>query len=341
MKLTIEEARVLAERSMVAVGHTQEEAQIIADHLIDCELRGVEFGGLARALSIIEHITETTPARRPITITRETSSSASIDGGDQVGYLVANRATSLAIEKARVTGLAVVGARETWYTGMFSYYLEKITKAGFAGIIAGSGPPLVAPYGGTEGRFATNPIAFGFPSASTPIICDIGTSNVMYGEVMLARRLGTSLPQGSAFDSEGNPTEDPAEALNGALAVWGGHKGSGLALVVQLLGMMCGAATAPPGLRDCGFFLLVFDPGLLTCSDDYKRRVAEYANSLRATRPLEPGNPVRVPLQRSAAERAERLAAGTIEIPDQVHEALNMVSAGHGSDPARITERSR
>lgn len=146
--------------------------------------------------------------------------------------------------------------------------------------------------------------------------------------MILARRLGELLPEGSAFDPDGQPTRDPDAALAGAFAVWGGHKGSGLAMVVQLLGMMCGAAAAPPVVRDCGFFLLVVDPGLLSSADDYKQRVAEYANSLRATRPLEPGKPVRVPFERSAHERSKRLAAGTIKVPDQVYEALLRVIGG-------------
>ena len=322
MKLSIQDARALAESCMEAVGHTREEAEIIADHLIDCELRGLQFGGLPRALSIVERIRDTTTPRRPISIERETPSSASIDGGDQVGYLVGRRAMDLAINKAKGTGLAVIGARETWYTGMFSYYLEKITGAGFAGMAAGSAPPRVAPHGGTESRFGTNPIAFGFPSTGTPIIWDIGTSAVMSGEAMLANRLGTLLPEGSAFDPDGDPTRDPDAALKGAFGVWGGHKGSGLALVIQLLGMMCGAAAAPPIVRDCGFFLLVIDPNLLTDAEDYKQRVDECADSLRATRPLEPGKPVRVPFERSIKERSKRLAAGTIEVANPVYRAL-------------------
>lgn len=326
MKLSIQDARALTESCMEAVGHTRGEAEIIADHLIDCELRGLQFGGLPRALSIIERIRDTTTPRRPINIERETPFSASIDGGDQVGYLVGRRAMDLAIDKAKATGLAVVGARETWYTGMFSHYLERVTEAGFAGMAAGSAPPRVAPHGGTESRFGTNPIAFGFPSTGTPIIWDIGTSAVMSGEAMLARRLGALLADGSAFDPDGNRTRDPDAALNGAFGVWGGHKGSGLALVIQLLGMMCGAAAAPPVVSDCGFFLLVIDPGLLTSAEDYKQRVAEYADSLRATRPLEPGRPVRVPFERSVQERSKRLAEGTIEIADPVYRALVQVA---------------
>jgi LDH2 family malate/lactate/ureidoglycolate dehydrogenase len=331
MILSISEASTLVKASMVSAGHTAEEADTIADHLIDCELRGIAYGGLSRALSIIERIQSTTIPKRPITVLRETPVSASIDGGDQVGYLVAKKATDMAIAKAKITGIAVVGAYETWYTGMFSYYLEMITKAGFSGMIAGSGGNIVAPHGGTESRYGTNPIAFGFPSATTPVIWDIGTSNVMLADVLLKMRLGESLPEGQAFNKEGLPTQDPAAALlGGAFTVWGGHKGSGLAMVVQLLGMMCGAAAAPNGLRDCGFYLVVVDPGLLTSAEDYKQRVSDYANSLRATRPLDPGKPVRVPFDRSDAQRAERKASNVIEVADQVYHALVQVSSPQG-----------
>ncbi len=327
MILSIHDARELVQACMVAVGHSSGEAGIITDHLIDCELRGLSFGGLPRALSVIDRLRDTTTPRRPITLLQESPVSASLDGGDQVGYLVAHRATEIAIAKARETGIAVVGASKTWYTGMFSYYLEMVTQAGFAGMIAGSGSQKVAPHGGTEGRFSTNPLAFGFPTTTTPVIWDIGTSNVMLGEVVLKKRLGERLPEGQAFDREGQPTRDPDSALKGAFTVWGGHKGSGLALVVQLLGMMAGQATAPAPLQDCGFFMVVVNPALLGPTDDFQKRAADYADSVRATRPVQAGEPVRVPFDRSIAERAKRLAANAIEVPDLVYDALKKVAA--------------
>ncbi len=318
MIVTIEQARLLAHTAMLAVGHTDEEAETISDHLIDCELRGLSFGGLARAISIVERMRESDRPRQPITVIKETAVSASLDGGDQVGYLVGAKATGMGIAKARSAGLAVIGAKETWYTGMYSYYLEKVAQAGFAGMIGGSAPPRVAPHGGTQGRFGTNPIGFGFPSKGVPVIWDIGTAAAMSGEVMLQRRLGLPLPEGTAFDKDGTPTRDPSEALIGAFSVWGGHKGSGLAMSMQLLGMMCGAASAPPIVRDCGFFLLVIDPELLAPGEDYPARVARYADDLRATRPLDASKPVRVPFERSAAIRDQRRAEGTIDVPDQI-----------------------
>lgn len=325
--LPLSDARTLVTTTMTAIGHTPVEAGIIADHLIDCELRGLPFGGLARALSIAERA-QAKPARpQPIRVVAQTPLSATIDGGDQVGYLVGLRALDLAVEKARAHGMAVVGAHNTWYTGMFSYYLERAAAVGLAGMIAGSGLAVVAPHGGTEGRFGTNPIAFGFPAEPAPVIWDIGTSEVMYGEVMLKDRLGEMLDPGQAYDAEGAPTLDPAAALQGAFGVWGGHRGSGLAMVVQLLGMLSGAAAAPPDLSDCGFFVLLIDPATLTDADDYRRRVTEFATSIRATRPVAGGAPVRVPFDRSVAARVEALRRGTIEVSEPVVAGLRRVAA--------------
>lgn len=328
MKLTIEAARDLVVNVMTAVGHNMLEANEIADHLIDCELRGLSFGGLPRALSVVERIRSSGLSQKQISVVRETPVSAALDGGDKVGYLVANRATDIAIEKARANGLAMVGAKETWYTGMFSYYLERVTAQGFAGLIAGSGLPLVAPHGGSKAHFGTNPIAFGFPTTDGPIIVDIGTAGLMLGEAVLKERLGEALPAGLAFDKDGRPTQDAGEALKGAFAVWGGHKGSGLALTVQLLGMMCGAEAAPVGLRDCGFFVLVMDPGVLTSRDDFRARASDFADTLRSTRPLNPNYPVRVHFDRSRAERSRRLAEGHIEVEESIFVALADIRDG-------------
>jgi LDH2 family malate/lactate/ureidoglycolate dehydrogenase len=326
--LSLPDARALVAAAMTSCGHSAGAAETIADHLLDCELRGLSFGGLARAVSIAERVRGTEAPPQPIRVVAETPVSATLDGGDQVGYLVGMRALELAVEKARAQGIAVVGARNTWYTGMFSYYLERAAAAGLAGMIAGSGPAAAAPHGGTEARFGTNPIAFGFPATPNPVIMDIGTSAVMYGEVMLKARLAEKLAPCQAYDAAGVPTLDPAAALDGAFGVWGGHKGSGLALVVQLLGMMTGAAADPPRISDCGFFVALFDPGVLTDADDYRRRVAAFADSVRATRPVDAHSPVRVPFDRSVTCRDETLRRGTIDVPEAVVAALRQVAGG-------------
>ncbi|GAA4549666.1 Ldh family oxidoreductase [Pseudonocardia xishanensis] len=323
--LTLDEALRVVTDALLAAGYSSEEAVVIADHLMDCELRGLSYAGLARAVSIIERLRASEPPQ-PVRVERETPVSAALDGGDQVGYLVASRAIGIGLEKTGSQGMAVVGARRTWYTGMFSYYLERVVDAGFVGMIAGSGPPVVAPHGGTEARFSTNPIAFGFPTADGPVIWDIGTSSITYAEVTLAGRLGEPLPEGRAFDPAGHPTTDPSAALQGAFAVWGGHKGSGLALVVHLLGMLAGASAAPRGVSDCGFLAVVVDPATLGDAADFRARAAAFADSVRATRPVDGGTAVRVPFDRSAALRAETLRRGSITVTTPVVNTLRRIA---------------
>src|ERR1700746_3519455 len=116
MRLPIEDARVLVVRTMAALGHDGTDAALVADHLIDCELRGLSYGGLARAISIAERIERQGDRRRPIRALRETPVSARLEGGVHIGYFGARRATLVAIEKAAASGIAVVGASDTWYT---------------------------------------------------------------------------------------------------------------------------------------------------------------------------------------------------------------------------------
>ena len=326
-RLTVAEARGLAERTMQAIGHTGEEANLIADHLIDCEMRGLSYGGLPRALSIAERITKSKRRREPIRVEDKTAVSALVHGGDNVGYLVAWKAMQLAIERAKTHGVAIIGANSTWYTGMLSYYAERIAAQDLVSMIASNASPWVAPHGGTEGRFGTNPICYGFPTAKgDPIVWDIGTSTIMHAEIVLANRLGQQLPEGRAFDSAGKPTRDPAAALQGAIVPWGGAKGSGLAIVVQLLGAMCASPPLPRGMHDYGCLFVVMSPGLLMPVEAFKASVTDYAEAVRGTRPVEGGGPVRMPFDRSAADRRRRIAADVVDVPDEILAQLRRIA---------------
>lgn len=325
MKLTIDEARALAFRVMQAVGHSDEDAKIITDHLIDCELRGIGYGGLARALSVAERIRRRPEGRKPISIVKETPTSVLLDGGDQAGYLVGYRATTMGIEKAKANGIAVAGMHNTWYTGMFAYYMEMATKEGLVGMAAGSSDWRVAPAGSNQARFGTNPIAFGFPSKGDPVIIDAGLSSVMISEATLAKRLGRDLADGVAYDDNGQPTTDPAKALEGAFKVWGGHKGSALAVAIQMFGLLCGSSLKPDPLSDCSLFLMFMRPDLLTDEETLREQVSAYGDAVRSAQPIDALNPPRMPFDRSADERRRRLSENAIEVPDHVVQKLETI----------------
>jgi LDH2 family malate/lactate/ureidoglycolate dehydrogenase len=220
-----------------------------------------------------------------------------------------------------------VGANETWYTGMLSYYAEMMAAAGLVSMIASNTSPWVAPHGASEGRFGTNPICFGFPGTADPVIWDVGTSAIIHADVTLHQRLGQELPAGVAFDGRGRATRDPAAALAGAFAAWGGAKGSGLGLVVQLLGTLAGSPPIPPELEDFGFLVLAISPSLFGSEEEFRSQVAQYADAVRAARPVEGGEGARMPFDRSRAERRRRLAEGAIDVAEQVHATLARLAA--------------
>jgi len=326
MEISIDDAHALAVRVMRAYDQSEEYARLTADHLIDCELRDLSYGGLPRLVSITERLDRTGAPDREVEVEHETPVSAKVKGHDNLGYVVAYKAMEIAIEKANQTGIAVVGGDGTWYTGMLSYFAEMAAAEGLVSMIASNASPWVAPAGSVDGRFGTNPICFGFPSEGDPIIWDIGTSAIMHAEVMLAERMGETLDEGMAYDAAGQPTTDPTAALAGAFAVWGGHRGSGLAHVVQLLGIMAGSPAQPPDLAEFGFVIVAMKPDLMGTEDDFRARVAEYADLVRKSRPVPGGAPVRMPFDRSAALRRERRAGGVIQVPDAVLERLESIA---------------
>ena len=325
MRLTIPEAHDLVQLVMTNLSYDRAAAELIADHLIDCELRGLQYGGLARAISIAERIERQGRCRHAIRVLQETPVSVRLDGGGHIGYVVAHRATSIAVEKAEASGLAVAGASDTWYTGMLSYYAEMAATRGLVSVIASNASPWVAPFGATEGRLGTNPICFGFPSADEPIIFDMGTSAIIHAEVTLARRLGQDLPDEVAFDRAGLPTRDTAAALAGAFAVWGGHKGSGLAIAVQLLGILAGSPPIPPELDGFGFLIVAMRPDLMGPVETFRENVTAFADAVRSARRPAGGQPARMPFDRSRQERQRRLVENVIEIPDVLHRQLQLI----------------
>ncbi|EXJ68953.1 uncharacterized protein A1O5_07885 [Cladophialophora psammophila CBS 110553] len=325
IQITITEATELCQNALQKAGYLSEQAAIITDHLVDAELRGHPFAGLARALSIVEFLKSAgVKADQEIEVTRTGPTYAHLDGHDSVGYLVAHQATKLAIEKAKCAGVSVVGANGLWYSGNLAYYAEMATREDLIVLIASNGTPIVAPYGGYEPKFCTNPFCIGFPTnePDKPVIWDIGTSNIMYAQVKLAERLGAPLPEGSAYDSGGKPTTDPLQVLNGALTVWGGYKGSGLAIMVQLLGIAAGSTEPTPFLSDFGFLIMAFDPSILQSLDRVKQDAEKLSNSIRSTKMLPGEGPARMPFERSSELRRRARAKGSFEVSGRVVEQL-------------------
>lgn len=321
MQLSIAEATDLAVRALTRAGMTAHAARLVADHLVDANLCGHEFSSLPRVLAIAEELRKKPPPGE-IRVVREDRCSALIDGGDNVAYVVSITAIDKAVELCRKNGIAVVGANNTWFSGRLAYYVERAARQGFVAMHTTNTTARVAPYGGIDRLLGTNPFAIAFPSEDDPLIIDIGTSSTTWGDVVLARTKGEPLTEGLAVDAQGRPTVDPAAALEGAFLPWGGHRGSGLSLAVQLLGILAGSAPVIDDVSNYGLFFLVIDPDILLPGGQYQSRVSELRRTIAATRPIEGMSKVRVPGDGSLQRRKQGLAAGVVNLDERVYRRI-------------------
>ena len=311
IRMSPADAAEVGKIALQRLGYSDEDAKIITDQLIDNALCGYRFASLPRILAIASDA-KTRKERRPIKIVHETPLSAVIDGGNNVGYVSVYHATQLAIKKAQVSGFASVGVYDSYYSGRNAYFVEMIANAGLVGIHAASAKPRVLPIGGLKPAFGTNPLCFGFPSKNGPVIYDMGTASIMVGEIMLFAHIGQELPEGIAFDADGNPTRDPNAALKGGWVPFGGHKGHGLSFAVQALGLLAGAALSHGKVQDYGFLLFVLDPKLMLPGGEFPDQMAELVDKVKAT-PRRPGvDEIRIPSERAFRERERRRKEGLV-----------------------------
>ncbi len=324
LRLSVSEAQALGEGALRNLGLPSDEAAIVATHLVDASMWGYEFAGLPRILVIAER-PELRRPRTPISIVRETPVSALLDGGNHLGYVAVARGVNVAIEKARKTGVAVIGVRNCWFTGRGAYYLEMLARAGLAAIYTASSTPTVVPLGASRKALGTNPLAIGVPGKVNPFIFDMGTSLVMTGEVMMKAFLGEAFPEVVGINRDGSPTRVARELVDGGVFPFGGHKGYGLSLAIQALGLLAGARMRNGDVSDFAHLFIAFDPELLMPAEQFTSELEELLTGIKAL-PKQPGvSEIRIPSERGFREREIRRRQGIV-VKKRVVERLRQMA---------------
>lgn len=321
MRLTLTEAHELAAATLTRIGVPTDQADVVAAHLVHAASVGHTFAGLPRLAALAEVIKVRGPGGE-ITVLSETPQSAVIDGADVNGYVTSVIGMDKAIEKAEATGVGIVAVRNSWYSGLLSYYVERAAKKGLIGFHAANSTARVAPHGGADRIFGTNPMAFGFPADGDPLIVDFSSAQMAWGDVLYHEKLGRLLPEGIAVDPDGKPTLDPTLALAGAILPWGGPRGLGIGTIVQVLGILAGS---PPIMHEkggWGYFFMAFNPELLMPLGDFKANVSALREAVEASRPAEGNDAVRMPGTGSRNRRKETLARGYIELDDEIYHSI-------------------
>ncbi|MBI2414572.1 Ldh family oxidoreductase [candidate division WWE3 bacterium] len=327
MKIKITQLESLVKKALKKYGYTPKEIKIIKDVLLYAQLRGNNQG-------IVKLIGKGIPRRsegKPPFIVKQTKVSALVDGNCTHAMVVMDFITNLAIKKAKKIGIGISGNFNTSEsTGALGYYVNKIAQNGFIGIAFSSSPfQTTAPYGSNEAKFCTNPMAYGIPTDTDPILLDMTTSTMAYYGLIEAKTAEKKLPDGVGYDSQGNPTTNPAEIMSGALKTMGGHKGSGLALVVQILaGAFVSAESFNDDSVNAGNLVIAIDPKIFGDLDEFKHKVSGIVSKIKLARKIEGVTEIQVPGEGGNNKTKKAYESGEIEVEDNLLNELKKVVKG-------------
>ena len=309
MHISVANARELAETYLEKCGMPPTDVVIIADILLEAELRGRKTHGFIRLTGIKNRYEQ--GERTEIQVDMEEGMCVRMDGGNQPGYLVAYRAMELAIERAKQNGAGIVGVYNTSHCGMAGYYVDMARKADVIGLLFADCLPRITPEGGTEAILGTNPIAVGIPSNTVPILFDMSTAAITNGDLLIAMREGETIAEGIAFDPEGELTTDADAALKGSVRPFGGHKGFGLALITQILaGALVNAATIPPPGTNYGLLMITINPTSFVPLTQFKTEVDKLIARVKENRKESGVTEILIPGERAYHQRTVHLAEG-------------------------------
>ncbi|HEY7106838.1 MAG TPA: Ldh family oxidoreductase [Acidimicrobiia bacterium] len=335
--------REFAVAALGASGVAPDDAQVVAELLVEADLLGFDTHGIAHLGSHPGYVPGVRAGHVDVAtrfeIVRQSVATALVDGHGSIGMVTAARATDLAVEKARTTGVGVVAVREGRHFGAASLYALRIARQEMVGIVTTNASPWVVPTLGRERMLGTNPIAVAAPTDddTRPFVCDVSTSTVAFGAVEHALRTGRELRPGWAVDGAGRPTTDPGVVVReGGLTPLGGtpegssHKGYALSTAVDLLtGILTGTGWSkllPVHTTQAAHTFVALRIDAFADPDQFRRDLGAMLGTLRASPPMEGADRVLVPGDREADARRDREANG-VPVSDAVLAELDDLAA--------------
>jgi len=318
-----------------------EEARRIATYLTTANLTGHDSHGVIRVPVYIrwKKMGSVVP-NQSAEVVVDTPSLAVVDGKFGYGQTVTPQAVRIGIEKCKKAGLAAVALRNSGHLGRVGDWAEMAAAEGLVSVhfVNAAGSVLVAPYGGVERRLSTAPYCVGIPrQGQGPVVLDFATSIVAEGKVLVASRGGKKLPKGALIDLDGTLSEDPTMLYGphtadgprdhtqgkGAIRAFGEHKGSGLALICELLGgALTGTGATGPNRRFAnGMLAFYVDPKVVDPANFFDGEMARYISYFKDTKPIAGVDAVLIPGEPEARMRAERTKNG-VPLPDETWAAI-------------------
>jgi LDH2 family malate/lactate/ureidoglycolate dehydrogenase len=284
----------LVTRIFAAAGMTAEAARTVADGLVQADLEGLPSHGVLLVDMYVERLRAgSVGTRETAEIVSDRDGAVVLDAANALGQLTGNQAIGIAVERAKEHGAGIVAVRHGFHFGTARRYALQAAEHGCIGIVMCNTRPLMPAPGGAERVVGNNPIAIAVPSdGAVPIVLDMATSEAAMGKIRLAAKAGQSIPLTWAVRSDGAPTDDPNEAIEGMLLPAAGPKGFGLALMIDLMcGLLSGGASGdkvkplygdPRVPYDCSHLFVAIDVSHFCDAGWFRRAAAAAADRIRA-----------------------------------------------------------
>ncbi|MCA9092920.1 MAG: Ldh family oxidoreductase [Planctomycetaceae bacterium] len=311
-------------RTFAALGSSGEDARIVADHLVDAELCGVTSHGIIRVPQYVEgvRVGRVKPDAR-VRILHEGPATAGLDGGNGFGQVMVHQTVEKALALAAGSGVGIVTLVNCGHSGRLGHYTEQAARQGYLAMMfvnAGGHGQWVAPFGGIAGRLSTNPFSMAAPSGGEfPVVLDVATSIAPEGKIRTLKTEGKPVPPGWIIDHQGHPTTQAADLYGpprGAILPFGGHKGFGLSLLIDILaGGLSGAgcctrADAPMDGKTDGILFIALRPDPFITADRFLNQVADLVNHVKSSPPVSGVSEVMVPGELEYRQREDRRRNG-------------------------------
>jgi len=307
-----QEMRSLAARLATAIGVQSDDAEIFARALVDADLQGTSTHGISRLNIYLQRIAKGLIApKAELTVERDGGSILALDAGNGIGQVQAVKALNLLIPLARQNGIAAATIRNSQHFGALSYYCNRAADEGLILLAMTNCEPAMAPEGGHQAFFGTNPIAASFPTGKGfHVKVDLATSIVARGNIIAAQKKGQPIPNGWALDRNGEPTTDAQEALLGTVLTMAGHKGYALALMVEVFSSILSGAAIGPGIgsmykdldrkQNVGHFFCLLNIAAFLDLADFKKRIDETIDQIKGSKRRPGVDEILIPGERSS-----------------------------------------